>query len=69
MSDFKIPAVLEHLPPVNHLRLWLCTASAPQEKPARVCRLVPDSDGCFPRFPPQNGQNSHHFSYFEQHEF
>lgn len=70
MSDFKIPAVLKHLPSSKSpafmvLRIFII--------PRKACQgfqtSVPDSDDCFPRFLHQNGQNHHSFSYGEQREF
>lgn len=70
MSDFKIPAVLKHLPPSKSPAfIAFCVFIAPLKACQGFQASVPDSDDCFPRFLHQNGQNIHHFTHFEQHEF
>ena len=70
MSDFKIPAVLKHLPPSKSPAfIAFCVFIAPLKAFQGFQASVPDSDDCFPRFLHQNGQNIHHFTHFEQHEF
>ena len=70
MSDFKIPAVLIHLPPSKSPAfIAFCVFIAPLKACQGFQASVPDSDDCFPRFLHQNGQNIHHFTHFEQHEF
>ena len=70
MSDFKIPAVLKHLPPSKSPAfIAFCVFIAPLKACLGFQASVPDSDDCFPRFLHQNGQNIHHFTHFEQHEF
>lgn len=70
MSDFKIPAVLKHLPPSKSPAfIAFCVFIAPLKACQGFQASVPDSDDCFPRFLHQNGQNIHRFTHFEQHEF
>ena len=51
MSDFKIPAVLKHLPPSKSPAfIAFCVFIAPLKACQGFQASVPDSDDCFPRF-------------------
>ena len=70
MSDFKIPAVLKHLPSSkSHAFIAFCIFITPRKACRGFQTSVPDFDDCFRRFLHQNAQNIQCFSYFEQHEF
>lgn len=70
MSDFKIPAVLKHLPSLKSPAFMaFCIFITPRKACQGFQTSVPDFDDCFPRFLHQNGQNIRRFSYFEQREF